>query len=108
MILSILSSYLPDIGDLFLLIISVLLGLVAFFSKQQVNKMDKFMRDNTVDHMNMEKRLVDIDTWTKAVHETQIEPTLQKANKNEKEIIDIRGKVRNHERRISKIEMKIE
>ena len=106
--LSILSHYMPDIGDLFLLVISALLTLVTIYSKQQVTKMDRFMRENTTDHLNMEKRLVDIDTWTKAVHESEIAPTLKKANKNEKEIIDIRGKVRNHEGRILKIEKKIE
>jgi len=107
MILSILSNYLPDIGDFLLLIIAALVGLLTFFSKKQVDKMEKFMTQNTADHMNIEKRLVDVDTWTRSIHETQIQPTLKKANKNEKEIIEIRGEVRNHEGRITTIEKKI-
>ena len=106
-LISILSRYMPDIGDIFLLVISALLTLITIFSKQQLGKMDKFMKENTVDHMNMEKKLINIDTWTKSIHETQIEPTLQKANKNEKEVLDIRGKVRNHEGRITTLEKKV-
>lgn len=107
MILSILTNYIPDVGDFLLLIISVLLGLLTMFSKQQVEKMDRFMRENSADHMNMQKQLVDIDTWTKSIHKTQIEPTLKKANENEKNLINIRGQVRDHEGRIINLEKKV-
>lgn len=106
MILSVLTNYIPDLGDFFLLIISVLLGLITMLSKKQVDKMEKFMTQNTVDHMNIEKKLVDVDTWTKSIHETQIEPTLKKANENEKNLINIRGQVRDHEGRIINLEKK--
>ena len=106
-LISILSNYLPDIGDLLLLIITILSGMITVYPKQQVSKIEKMSLKNSEDHEKMWKGISAIDTWTKAIHETQIEPTLRKANANEEKILRIEPKIEDHERRIIVIEKKV-
>jgi hypothetical protein len=93
--------------DFIMVLVTFLLGLVAYYSQQQAKSIKEFRRENTVDHMNIEKKIVEMDTWTHSVHENQIEPAFDLSKKNQLEIIDVREKVRNHEGRIKKIEQKV-
>lgn len=108
MLLSILSHYVPDISDFLLLVISILLTVISLYSRQQVRKMDRFMTQNTVDHLNMERRQIKNEQWIKSVHQFEIEPTIKKVAQNEKDIVDIRGDLRAHGGRLKKIEEKKE
>ena len=107
-ILSILSTYVPGVGDFLLLVISALLSLIVYYSKKHYEKTESFVRENNASHLNIEKKLENVDTWTRSVHKTEIEPTKKKADKNENEIIGIKGVIKNHEGRINRIEKKVE
>jgi hypothetical protein len=96
-----------DFVDLAVALIVFLLGTIAYYSQQQAKSVKEFRRENTVDHMNIEKKIVEMDTWTHSVHENQIEPSFELSKKNQLEIIDVREKVRNHEDRIVTIEEKV-
>ena len=93
--------------DFVMVLVTFLLGLVAYYSQQQAKSIKEFRKENTVDHLNMEKKMVEIDTWTKSIHKSQIAPAFKLSQKNENEIIDIRARVRNHEGRIIEIEKKV-
>lgn len=101
---SILLNYVPDVGDFLLLIISVLLGYIAYISQRNMKRFDDFAKQNTVDHLNMEKRQIRSDEMLKSMHNFEINPVIKKAADNERHIVEIRGTLRNHEGRIKSVE----
>ena len=107
-ILSILSTYVPDVGDFLLVVISALLSFIVYYSKKHIEKTEEFMTENTASHLQLEKKLENVDTWTRAIHKTEIEPTVQKADNNENEILTLKGSVKDHEGRIIRIEKKVQ
>ena len=106
-LISILSNYVPDVGDFFLMIISVLMSVLTIIGRKQLSQFSNFRKENTVDHLNMEKKLIELQTWAKETNKNKIDPAFKSSEENEKNLIDVRGRIRNHEGRIVRIEKEI-